>query len=246
MKERVYDYTGQKFTRLLVIKRGEVPYRGASRRYLCICDCGKKKWTTSKSLISGDTKSCGCLRKERKTCGGRSNTKIYNKWFNMKDRVLNKKHRSYKNYGGRGISIYEPWLVFKNFENYVLKNLGVPLKGQELDRKNNDGNYEPGNIEWKTRKQNLNNMRKTTYVFYKKVKYAVSELYDLLKPVVIYSTFYSRVYRRGWDIDKAAITPSDGKFKRNKTFHFSPRRMAMRRKARGRLTQYSGRAIKVR
>ena len=70
-------------------------------------------------------------------------------WRGMKRRVLNEKSKSYHRYGGRGISIFQEWQdSFKKFKKYILENLGDRPEGHSLDRIDNDGNYEPGNIRW--------------------------------------------------------------------------------------------------
>ncbi len=74
----------------------------------------------------------------------------------MKRRCLNKQHPAYKDYGGRGIGICESWLLFENF----LKDMGnKPSAKHTLDRINNDGDYEPGNVRWATRKEQARNQR---------------------------------------------------------------------------------------
>jgi len=67
----------------------------------------------------------------------------------MLQRCLNPKNTEYKNYGGRGITIYPPWIDdYVAFRDYINQNLGPCPKDQTLDRINNDGNYEPGNLHW--------------------------------------------------------------------------------------------------
>ena len=77
----------------------------------------------------------------------------------MKQRCQNPKCKAYPNYGARGIKVCEEWQQFEPFLNWALGN-GYE-KGLELDRKDNDGNYEPSNCRWITRRQNINNRRNT-------------------------------------------------------------------------------------
>ena len=86
---------------------------------------------------------------------GMTLTPIYRTWGGMKTRCFNPRHKYYHRYGGRGITICERWLDFNNF--YL--DMGDRPKGTELDRENNDGNYEPGNCRWVTKKVNANNNR---------------------------------------------------------------------------------------
>lgn len=64
----------------------------------------------------------------------------------MKERCLNRSHPKYHRYGGRGIEVCERWMTFALF----LSDMGLPPEGLTLDRKDNDGHYEPGNCEWAT------------------------------------------------------------------------------------------------
>jgi hypothetical protein len=89
---------------------------------------------------------------------GMSGSPEYKSWVAMKQRCLNPKDASWKNYGGRGIKVYGLWMLFKNF----IVDVGLrPSPEYSLDRyPNNDGNYEPGNVRWATRQQQIDNQRK--------------------------------------------------------------------------------------
>ena len=85
-----------------------------------------------------------------------SHTKLYGVWRAIHDRCYNKNQDAYKWYGARGIIVCERWNSFDAF----LEDMGVPPSGVEIDRIDNDGNYEPGNCRWVTHKENCNNRRK--------------------------------------------------------------------------------------
>lgn len=84
--------------------------------------------------------------------------KAHEAWQNMRQRCTNSKHPAYHNYGGRGVQI--EWGFLINF-NYFLGHIGLPKhKGLSLDRINNSGHYEPGNVHWTDAKGQMNNTRK--------------------------------------------------------------------------------------
>lgn len=88
---------------------------------------------------------------------------LYSTWNDIKQRTSNPKRDHFKYYGGRGITMFEPWLTsFSAFEAWINKNLGPRPKGQSLDRINNDGNYVPGNLKWSNRSEQQNNKRNVT------------------------------------------------------------------------------------
>jgi hypothetical protein len=120
--------------------------------------------------VSGNTKSCGCQKikstiesnKKNKTKHGMEGTRIYNIWRGMKDRCNNKKSRDYKNYGGRGVLLYDAWNSFENFYEWV--KISNYQENLTIDRINTNGNYEPSNCRWTTWLEQENNRRNTVYL----------------------------------------------------------------------------------
>lgn len=125
------------------------------------CHCGRIFHSRIVNVKSGRVKSCGCLWGSNNITHGLTGTPDYKRWLNIRTRCLNKYNPQYGDYGGRGITVYEPWINdAKLFIDYISKlpNYGQP--GLTLDRIDNDGNYEPDNLRWATWEQQANNKRK--------------------------------------------------------------------------------------
>ena len=162
------DLTGQIFGNLVVVKRVEdhVTCGGQKKTmYLCKCSCGNMKVIQSASLRNGRTKSCGCINSEklkaRRTTHGMRKTKAYSTWAGIKTRCFNYKSERFKDYGGRGITMCDEWKNdFQSFYDYVSQIPHFGEEGYSIDRIDNDGNYEPGNIKFSTAaEQNINQRR---------------------------------------------------------------------------------------
>lgn len=115
-------------------------------------------------LRDGNTRSCGCLKREtnakRLTRHGMAGTRVFNTWVNMRQRCQRKTGPEWENYGRRGITVCDRWQTFENF----LADMGEPPPGMSIDRIDNNGNYEPGNCRWATPTQQSRNRRDTVRV----------------------------------------------------------------------------------
>ncbi len=161
------DITGQRFGKWLTIEQAESlvnPCGTKARTYKCICDCGTESVVRSSDLRGGASTNCGCVRKkrvsERNTKHGMSNSKEHKAWRHMLGRCRNPNDQNYDRYGGRGIKVCDRWDDFANF----YEDVGTIAPGLEVDRIDNDGNYEPGNVRLATRRENILNSTVVTPV----------------------------------------------------------------------------------
>jgi len=129
------------------------------RAWRCACDCGTIKNVLQGSLISGNTTSCGCSRRQH----GASHTKTYFVWRSMRSRCHQPSSRTFRLYGARGIKVCHRWHTFGNF----LKDMGEAPSGMSLDRTDNNKGYSKKNCRWVFQLQQCANMRTNHLLTYK-------------------------------------------------------------------------------
>lgn len=169
----------------------EIPSRpgaiGRIRYGKWACACGNEFVASLGNIRSGGVKSCGCLKlrvlRERCVSHGQSRagaaTRLYRFWQSMKDRCLNAKASSYKHYGGRGVKVYKQWVgSFEAFKSWFEGQFGrgdIPF-GASMDRIDNDGNYEPGNLRIADKIQQANNRRSVGLYLWKGRRRSLAEI----------------------------------------------------------------------
>ena len=202
-KSNAKDISGMKFGRLTAIS---LHHSNKGRCYWkCICECGNEAIVRESSLMRGDTKSCGCLKKETllHATHGMTGSRLYRIWKGMKDRCLNPNSKYKKRYHDRGIGVCDEWTRdFINFYEWAMKN------GYEdtltLDRIDNDGNYCPENCRWATAKEQSNNRNNNVFLEFDGENRTISEWGEKLG--IKEGTIRARM-GRGWNVEKTLSTP---------------------------------------
>jgi hypothetical protein len=179
------------------------------KRWFCRCDCGVTRTVDDSNLRGGHTTSCGCrtnkpfIEGQVRTNHGHSSNPVYAAWLNMVSRCTDPQNIGYHRYGGRGITICERWLSFENF----LADMGErPSANHSIDRyPDNNGNYEPDNCRWATRKEQVRNRRCTVMIVYQGISKPMAEWAEIKD--IQYMTLFYRLYRLGWSVEQSLNTP---------------------------------------
>ena len=216
------DLTGQKFGRLTVLERSLPNHPTGGVCWKCQCDCGNVVTVIANNLKNRST-SCGCWKKEiagKAMLGkpspfrshGLTGTPEYNIWNGMKQRCSNENDSRWHRYGGRGITICARWLGDDGFTNF-LSDMGMrPSADHSIDRRNNDGNYEPSNCYWGTdieQANNKSNNRKMTY------KGETLNQIEWCRRMGIHQATMNNRLKAGWSDEEAIGTPTGGERLRN-------------------------------
>lgn len=191
------NLTGQKFDRLTVVSiHSRSSHAAPKTRWLCRCECGTWLVVTYGDLRSKHTRSCGCLAREMTralvTTHGLSKTKEYKWLYGMKNRCENPRDVAYKHYGGRGIECR-----FTTVEELKDALGDRPSPHHSIDRIDNDGHYEKGNVRWATSSTQCNNTRNTLHLTHNGVTQPLQVWYKQLLPQVSVGAWFHRK-RQGW------------------------------------------------
>lgn len=200
---------GERFTRLVVNK-----YMGKDSDnksiWQCICDCGNTIVVRTNSLTNGNTKSCGCFKKDQISkslykhgMARKQQSRLYKIWCNMIARCHNSNTNHYKYYGARGIKVCKEWMTFSEFMKWAIKN-GYN-DNLTIERKDIDKDYKPENCTFIPKSQQSNNKSDTHYLTHKGVTLPIAVWAQKLK--IKSNTLYSRINLLGWTTDKALSEP---------------------------------------
>lgn len=199
------ELSGQVFGRLTAVSICGSTSSG-QKIWLCQCACGGEARTTATKLRSGHTLSCGCIQRER---AASANTKhglltrsskrdLIDSYGNMLDRCYNENSEHFHHYGGRGIHVCDRWRFGEGgktgFQCFA-EDVGERPNGLTLDRRDNDGPYEPSNVRWASRKEQARNRRSNLLIPLGAELVSVAEYAE--RTGIKYSTLINRI-RRGW------------------------------------------------
>lgn len=143
----------------------------------CICDCGTEKFVRLSKLTSGESKSCGCKRRELYDKGGSINgkrTKLYRVWLGIKDRCGNPKNVSFSRYGAIGINMCKEWEDFALFKKWAEDN-GYK-DGLSIDRIDNKKGYSKDNCRWADNFVQANNTKKNLFIEISGERFTIAQL----------------------------------------------------------------------
>lgn len=195
------NLVGKRFGRLSVKRYADVS--DGIMRYLCVCDCGEERVVRHGNLQNGASQSCGCSRRTEYTALRETYPEEYQIWNGMKERCNNPNSTGYRYYGGRGIKVCQEW--DDSFEPFISYIGPRPSPSHTIERKNNDGNYEPGNVRWATYVEQARNRSNNVFFDWNGQQMTMCDLAKI-SPVSRNTIRYR--LQRGWSLEDAVLLPA--------------------------------------
>lgn len=169
--------------------------------WICKCECGAEKVIGGSNLITGMTRSCGCLRREKSPPNkthGMSGKGEWNVWCQMRQRCNNPNNHAYHRYGGRGIRVCERWA--SSFEAFISDMGPRPSRRHTIERIDNNGDYHPGNCKWATyAEQSIN----TSHVRLLDYNGRILPIAEWSRVTGVNASVISARLKRGWALGQA-------------------------------------------
>lgn len=187
------DRRGEVYGQLTVLAYGG---RSSTNKLLweCSCTCGGEVSVAANNLVSGHTRSCGCLQKVCLQTHGLSRHYLYPVWYGMMARCYTKTNKRYEQYGGRGITVCKRWHSLSKF----IKDMHPRPAGTSLDRIDNDAGYSPRNCRWGTSAEQANNKRSSVLLEFNGMEKTAAQWSRELG--ISSSTIRARL-RLGWSVE---------------------------------------------
>jgi hypothetical protein len=187
---------GSNFGRLTVV---DIIHNKKGRQIRCQCECGNLIEVYATNLIHGATLSCGCLHSEIMFKHGQSKNPIYSVYRGMIKRCYNINHKSYKDYGGRGIAVCDEWLgSFIAFYTWAIES-GYD-NGLTLDREDNNMNYSPDNCRWVNLIIQANNRRDNVWYNFNDTKMTLAQICRYFGIIDKRRLVKQRIQKYGWNL----------------------------------------------
>lgn len=210
---KLLNLTGQRFYKLLVVSAFAM--RNNQAFWLCKCDCGQ--WVvrqTTKLRTATYDQSCGCVALSRRIASvathgatrGQVRIPEYYVYTSAKQRCVTPTNRQFSNYGGRGIEFR-----FESFEEFFAEVGSRPSRSHSLDRIDNNGHYEKGNLRWATHVEQNENRRDSRHLEWQGESLSIGKWADRLQ--VSRATLWSRL-RHGWSTEQILTTPTEGRHRK--------------------------------
>lgn len=182
---------------------------GHDHVFSCICSCGKTKEVIYGNLRKKKSLSCGCysndFHRERLTTHGKSKMSEYTVLKGIVRRCTDPSQLGFKNYGGRGITVCDEWIGDGGVEKFLAHVGKRPTMKHTIDRyPNNDGNYEPGNVRWATRKEQDRNKRNNHFYTHDGVSKTLADWAD---GAVCNKYAFRSIIKAGWPLELALSLP---------------------------------------